>query len=74
MLGYFVEAGGSVLDEPAELAEFQEFMAKPENNIKQVSRSISIAEQNIKMNIVKKEYFTKSIKEFFMSCVCWQTS
>ena len=74
MLGYFVEAGGSVLDEPAELAEFQEFMTKPENNIKQVSRSISIAEQNIKMNIVKKEYFTKSIKEFFMSCVCWQTS
>lgn len=73
MLGYFVEAGGSVLDEPAELAEFQEFMARPENNIKQVSRSISIAEQNIKMNIVKKEYFTKSIKEYFMLRVCLQT-
>ena len=65
MLGYFVEAGGSVLDEPSELTEFQAYFAKEENNLKEVSQSISIAEQNIMMNISKKQFMTEYLKEYF---------
>lgn len=65
MLGYFVEAGGSVLDTPSELTEFQAFFAKEENNLKEVSQSISIAEQNILMNISKKQFMSKYLKEYF---------
>lgn len=72
MLGYFVEAGGSVLDTKEELAEFKEFYSRPENQLKEVSRSIEIAEQTILLNISKKEYMEKYLKEYFNWRVCWK--
>lgn len=65
MMGYFVEAGGSVLDEEAEYQDFKEFFAKPENNMKEVDRSILIADQSILSNIAKKKYMTTYLKEYF---------
>lgn len=65
MMGYFVEAGGAVLDEEEEYKDFKEFFGKPENNLKGVDRSILIAEQDILANIAKKKYMTKYLKEYF---------
>lgn len=65
MLGYFVEAGGSVLDTKEELEEFKEFYNRPENQLKEVSRSVELAEQTIKLNISKKEYMDKYLKDYF---------
>ncbi|OAO12393.1 metallopeptidase M1 [Blastocystis sp. ATCC 50177/Nand II] len=65
MLGYFVEAGGSVLDTEAEYQQFKAFFALPENQLKEVSRSIDIAEQTILLNISMKENMERRLKEYF---------
>lgn len=70
MLGYFVEAGGSVLDTEDEYREFMEFFARPENKLKEVSRSIEISEQNILLNISRKQFMGKYLKEYFEFSVC----
>ena len=73
MLGYFVEAGGSVLDTEAEYQQFKAFFALPENQLKEVSRSIDIAEQTILLNISMKENMERRLTEYFASSVCSQT-
>lgn len=70
MLGYFVEAGGAVLDTEEELAEFKEFYNRPENQLKEVSRSIDNALEAIKLNISNKKYMETFLKEYFNLYVC----
>lgn len=70
MLGYFVEAGGSVLDTEEEYQQFKAFFERPENQLKEVSRSIDIAEQTILLNISMKENMERRLKEYFASSVC----
>lgn len=70
MLGYFVEAGSSVLDSEEELQEFEEFFGREENQLKEVSRSIEIARQNILLNISRKKFMDLYLKEFFDWGVC----
>ena len=65
MLGYFVEAGGSVLDTQEEYEAFKAFFAIPSNQLKEVSRSIDIAEQTILLNISRKQYMEKYLKDYF---------
>ena len=65
MLGYFVEAGGAVLDTEEELEEFVEFYNRPENQLKEVSRSIDNAVEAIKLNISNKKYMETYLKEYF---------
>lgn len=72
MLGYFVEAGSSVLDREEELKEFEEFFGKEENQLKEVSRSIEIARQNILLNISRKKFMDLYLREFFEWGVCWR--
>lgn len=72
MLGYFVEAGSSVLDREEELKEFEEFFGKEENQLKEVSRSIEIARQNILLNISRKKFMDLYLREFFEWIVCWR--
>lgn len=72
MLGYFVEAGSSVLDREEELKEFEEFFGKEENQLKEVSRSIEIARQNILLNISRKKFMDLYLREFFEYTVCWR--
>lgn len=72
MLGYFVEAGSSVLDREEELKEFEEFFGREENQLKEVSRSIEIAKQNILLNISRKKFMDLYLREFFEWNVCWR--
>lgn len=74
MLGYFVEAGGSVLDTQKEYDAFKAFFAIPSNQLKAVSRSIDIAEQTILLNISRKQYMEKYLKDYFNSCFCFSKS
>lgn len=74
MLGYFVEAGGSVLDTQEEYEAFKAFFAIPSNRLKEVSRSIDIAEQTILLNISRKQYMEKYLKDYFNCRVCFSKS
>ena len=74
MLGYFVEAGGSVLDTQEEYEAFKAFFAIPSNQLKEVSRSIDIAEQTILLNISRKQYMEKYLKDYFNCRVCFSKS
>ena len=67
-----MEAGSSVLDREEELKEFEEFFGKEENQLKEVSRSIEIARQNILLNISRKKFMDLYLREFFEWIVCWR--